>query len=239
MCCSSIAAQSHSTSLAHWPCIVLFRTSDVGEEVGIVADIIFFVEGFGGQDEAYGSGGEVVEGAPGVCLHEQSLVGVIEQEGFPFCSVVERDMKAAAHGDNQFSTAFVGMSAAAFPSRDVVHPVDPPNVEGHLFLCLRNGEVAAGIENAREVDQEHFLLGVKGSVGVKGSEDECSFRSEGVKGSEDECLAVYCSFYISVLNFSEASLGASGRSEMFRRLPWVPAAVLKCSESFPGCQQPF
>ena len=87
-----------------------------------------------------------------------------------------------------------------------------------------------------------------------------------MKGSEDECLVAVRSLEMSVLKCAEASgslrgvsahfrsfpgcqrpfctfrkayLGASGRSEHFGKLPWVPAAVLHISESFPGCQRPF
>ena len=60
-----------------------------------------------------------------------------------------------------------------------------------------------------------------------------------MKGSEDECLVAVRSLEMSVLKCAEASGSLRGGSAHFRKLPWVPAAVLNISESFPGCQRWF
>ena len=60
-----------------------------------------------------------------------------------------------------------------------------------------------------------------------------------MKGSEDECLVAVRSLEMSVLKCAEASGSLRGGSAHFGKLPWMPAAVLHISESFPGCQRSF
>ena len=65
-------------------------------EFVVVADVVGFGVDVGGEDEADGAGGEVVEGSPDAGDDVESLVGAVEEKGALDFAVVEVNGRAAA-----------------------------------------------------------------------------------------------------------------------------------------------
>lgn len=77
-----------------------------------MADVVGFGVAFGGEDEADGAGGEVVEGSPDAWDDVKSLVGAVEENCALYFAVVEGDGEAAGGGDDELAEVAVGVAAA-------------------------------------------------------------------------------------------------------------------------------
>lgn len=64
-------------------------------EFVVAADVVGFGVDVGGEDEADGAGGEVVEGSPDAGDDVESLVGAVEEKCALHFAVVEGDGEAA------------------------------------------------------------------------------------------------------------------------------------------------
>lgn len=84
----------------------------VCDEFVVVADVVGFGIAFGGEDEADGAGGEVVEGSPDAGDDVKSLVGAVEENCALYFAVVEGDGEAAGSGDDELAEVAVGVAAA-------------------------------------------------------------------------------------------------------------------------------
>ena len=107
----------------------------------------------GGQHQAHGSRGEVVERAPGVDIDEQALPGMVQQDSLTLMTIVESDMEGAAQGYDELPKPLVGMTSPTLPSRHVVDPIGPFDVERHYLLSLRKGQIPPRVSDLRQIDE--------------------------------------------------------------------------------------
>lgn len=126
------------TSASGW--IMLFF-----DEFVVVADVVGFGVDVGGEDEADGAGGEVVEGSPDTGDDVESLVGAVEEKCALDFAVVEGYGEAARGGYNELAEVAVGVAAAGFAAGDVVEIIGAFDVEGHCQSVFHYAEVAFAV----------------------------------------------------------------------------------------------
>ena len=132
--------------------------SHVFQEFVIVIDIVILVIMFRGQDEADGTAGEIVEGAPRINVDKQSLPRMIEQYRLAFVAIVERHVKASAQGHDKLLQSLVGVASPTLTPRHVLDPIGALDVEWHHLLSLSKGQVATRVSNLWQVNEFNFHL---------------------------------------------------------------------------------
>ena len=68
-------------------------------------------------------------------------------------TIVQNDVEAAGEGDDELLQLLVGVPATLAPAGYVVEVVDAPDVEGHMKATLEEGQIAARILDARQLDR--------------------------------------------------------------------------------------
>lgn len=114
-------------------------------EFVVVADVVGFGVDVGGEDEADGAGGEIVEGSPDAGDDVESLIGAVEEKGALDFAVVEGDGEAAGGGYDELAEVAVGVAAAGFAAGDVVEIIGALDVEGHCEVVFDDAEVAFAV----------------------------------------------------------------------------------------------
>ena len=91
---------------------------------------------FRSQNQTDGSTGEVVERSPDTRLNEQTLPGMIQQDGPALRAIVEGHSKGTAEGYDQLFQPLVGMASPTLACRHIVDPVGTLDVEGNNITTL-------------------------------------------------------------------------------------------------------
>lgn len=126
-------------------------------ELGVVAVVVVLGVAVGGEHHAHRAGGEVVQLAPDHGADVEPVIGAVEVDAGLVLAVVDDDVEAAGHGDDELLQFLVGMPAALRPAWHVVKVIDALDVEGNVAAALDEGEVAAGVLDLRQVDD--FAVG--------------------------------------------------------------------------------
>ena len=76
---------------------------------------------------------------------------MIQQYGFPFVAIIQRNMERTTQGNNQLFQTFMSMAASTFTRRNIIDPIGPFDVKRHLITSLSNGQVTTRICDFRQI----------------------------------------------------------------------------------------
>src|SRR5690349_21507470 len=121
------------------------------EEEFVVAVVVGLVIGGGRQDQTDRPRREVVQLPPNHRPNVQAEIRPVEVKPFPPPAVVEHDVKAAGHGDQQLVQVLVSVPASLRPPWNVVEVVDAADVERDVVMPFNEREVAPRVGDLREL----------------------------------------------------------------------------------------
>ena len=126
-------------------------------ELGVIAVIVFLVVAVRGEDHAHRAGREVIELAPDHRADIESVVGAIEMKAGLVFAVVEDDVEAAGHGNDELMQRFMRMPSPLRSARHVVEVINTLDVEGDMLTAFDESEIASRIVDFGEIDD--FAIG--------------------------------------------------------------------------------
>src|SRR5262249_39661543 len=104
------------------------------------------------QYQADRAGREVIQLPPDHRPDVQAVIGPVQVESLSAVAVVEHDVEAAGHGDQQLVQGFVGVPAPPGPPGDVVEVVHPADVERDVDDALDECQVAPRVGDLGQLD---------------------------------------------------------------------------------------
>jgi len=105
----------------------------------------------GCENKADGARGEIVNIAPYHWANVKSKIGTIEMKSLLFKSVIQRNVKAPGHRNDQLLEFSVGMCSPVRSARNIVSVVHPPNIKRNMPFSLNKCEVPPGIGDLWEI----------------------------------------------------------------------------------------
>jgi len=115
------------------------------DKIIVVTVVVGFVIAIRGEDQAYRSGGKIVQLAPDHGTDVKSVIGAVQMKAFLFAAVIQYDIEAAGHGNDQLVQLPVRMTASLSTARYVIEIIDALNAKRDMCLSFNECEVAAGV----------------------------------------------------------------------------------------------